>query len=59
MGEERIIEKLRRGEKVVCPICNKCFFDVNIANAKSSNYFHCSDPKCKGYVHEQKNIEIE
>lgn len=59
MAEERVIEKLRRGEKVLCPVCKKHFFDNNIENLKTSNYFHCEDPDCKGYVHEQKVIDIE
>jgi len=59
MEEEKVIDRLRRGQKVLCSVCRKNFYDVNIKNASSSNYFHCSDPSCKGYVHEQKRIDIE
>jgi hypothetical protein len=59
MAEERVIEKLRKGEKILCPICKKHFYDVSSANRNFSNYFHCEDPNCKGYVHEQKAIDVE
>lgn len=59
MAEEKVIDKLRRGEKVLCPICKKSFFDVDIENVKISNYFHCTDPSCKGCVHEQLSIKVE
>ena len=31
MEEERAIDKLRKGEKVICDICKKDFYDVGIA----------------------------
>lgn len=59
MAEERVIDKLRNRQKVLCPVCKKYYFDVDFKNVSTANYFHCSDPKCKGYVHEQKRIDIE
>lgn len=59
MEEERIIDKLRRGEKVICEVCKKEYFDVSFPNREHSNYFHCKNPDCPGYVHEQKNIMVE
>ena len=57
--EERIIDRLRRGEKIKCGVCNKDYYDNDFENAHVSNYFHCSNPDCKGSVHEQKIINIE
>ncbi len=59
MAEERIIERLRKGEKIKCPVCNKDYFDVSGENISTSNYFHCSNPDCRGYVHESNIIDIE
>lgn len=59
MEEERVIDKLRKGEKVLCDICKKDFYDVSSPNREYSNYFHCENPDCKGYVHVQKNIIVE
>lgn len=57
--EERIIDRLRHGEKIKCHICNKDYYDNDSDHAHASNYFHCSNPNCKGYVHEYKKIDIE
>jgi hypothetical protein len=59
MEEERVIERLRKGEKILCPICKKHFYDVSSESRIFSNYFHCEAPNCKGYVHEQKAIDVE
>ena len=59
MVEERVIDKLRKGEKILCPICKKHYYDVSSPNKESSNYFHCEDPDCKGYVHEQTVIDVD
>lgn len=59
MEGERVIDRLRRGKKIKCPVCNKDYFDVNSENIASYNYFHCANPDCKGYVHEQKKIDID
>jgi len=59
MEGERVIDKLRRGEKVKCPVCNKNYYDVSSKNTTSCNYFHCENPDCKGYVHEQIKIDID
>lgn len=59
MAEERVIEKLRHGEKVICSVCKKHYYDISSPNRLNSNYFHCEDPNCKGCVHEQKHIDIE
>ncbi len=59
MEGERIIDKLRKGEKVLCEICKNDYMDVSSPNRENSNYFHCKNPNCTGYVHEQKNIMIE
>lgn len=59
MEEERTIDKLRKGEKVLCEICKKNYMDVSSPNRRYSNYFHCEDPNCKGSVHEQKTIDVE
>ena len=59
MVEERVIERLRKGEKIICSICKKHYYDVSSPNKEFSNYFHCEDPNCKGYVHEQKSIDVE
>ncbi len=59
MAEERVINRLRRGEKIKCPVCNNGYFDVSGDNISTSNYFHCTNPNCKGCVHEQKAINID
>lgn len=59
MEEERAIDKLRKGEKVVCDICKKDYYDNSSPDREHSNYFHCENPDCKGYVHMQKNIIVE
>lgn len=59
MVEEKIIDKLRRGEKVLCPICEKAYMDNTHENRAYSNYFHCENENCTGYVHEQKVINID
>lgn len=58
MAEEKVIDLLRRGERVLCPVCKKRFFDTSIENREHSNYFHCGDENCNGYIHEQKAINI-
>ena len=59
MAEEKVIDRLRRGEKILCHICKKKYSDVSSPNRGFSNYFHCEDDDCKGYVHEQKSIDVE
>lgn len=59
MVENRDIDRLRNGEKILCSTCHKYYYDVSIPNRESANYFHCENPNCKGFVHEQKNIEVE
>lgn len=59
MEEKRVIDRLRNGEKIQCGICKEKCYDVDIPNRNLSNYFHCENPECKGYVHEQKNINVE
>lgn len=59
MAKEKAIDLLRRGERVLCPVCKKHFFDVSDENREHSNYFHCEDENCKGYIHEQKAINID
>lgn len=59
MEKERAIDKLRKGQKVICATCGKHFYDNSFPNYKTANYFHCEDPNCKGYVHEQKAINVE
>ena len=55
---EIVIEKLRNGEKVKCDVCHKSYYDVSSPNRKYSNYFHCEDPNCTGYIHIQKAIKV-
>lgn len=57
--EKSDINRLRNGEKVLCYTCHKYYYDVLFPNRKFANYFHCENPNCKGFVHEQKNIEVE
>ncbi|MBR1831552.1 MAG: hypothetical protein IJ784_03870 [Ruminiclostridium sp.] len=59
MEEENLIERLRKGEKIICDVCKKHYYDVSYENREISNYFHCEDPNCKGYVHIQKSIIVE
>lgn len=59
MAELDLIDRLRAGEKVLCGICKKNFYDVSFENRQFSNYFHCEDPDCKGYVHVQKALDVE
>ena len=59
MAEIQVIDRLRKGENVLCDICQKHYYDVSPHNREVSNYFHCEDPNCKGYVHEQKAINVE
>ena len=54
-----IVEKLQHGEKVLCEHCKKKYYDVNFPNREHSNYFHCEDPNCKGFIHIQKAIDVE
>lgn len=56
--EEGVIQKLRKGEKVLCSACGKHYYDVSSPNREYSNYFHCEDPDCKGCVHIQKAIKV-
>jgi len=53
------IEKLRHGEKVLCGLCKKHYYDVSFSNREYSNYFHCEDPDCNGYIHIQKSVDVE
>ncbi|MCD7741449.1 MAG: hypothetical protein LUI06_04530 [Ruminococcus sp.] len=48
--EENIFDKLRRGEKVLCPVCKKSYFDVSGENNSTATWFHCSDPNCRGLL---------
>ena len=59
MEGERVIDRLRKGEKVLCPLCKKFYLDNNDENRSSLNYFHCENEECNGYVHEQKSIDID
>ena len=59
MEEKQVIDRLRSGEKILCHICKKHFYDVSSTDRKHTNYFHCEDPKCKGYVHIQKAIDVD
>lgn len=59
MAEERVVDRLRRGEKIVCDVCHKDYYDVSSPNREFTNYFHCENPECKGCVHIQKAISIE
>ena len=43
----------------ICDVCKKHYYDVSYENREISNYFHCEDPNCKGYVHIQKSIIVE
>ena len=54
-----IIKRLQNGEKILCPVCKKHYYDVDIDNREYSNYFHCEDPDCKGSVHVQKALNVE
>lgn len=54
-----LIERLRRGEKILCGVCKKHYFDVSSEIRSVSNNFHCEDPNCTGSVHIQKAIDIE
>ncbi len=59
MAEDKVINRLRKGEKILCPVCKKHFFNVSSPNRQYSNYFHCEDPNCKGCIHIQKAIYVE
>ena len=59
MAEERVIDKLRRGEKIICDACHKHYYDVSSPNREFTNYFHCENPTCKGCVHIQKALNID
>lgn len=59
MDEDKVINRLRKGEKILCPVCKKHYFDVSSPNRQYSNYFHCEDPKCKGCIHLQKSLNVE
>ena len=59
MEEENLIERLRKGERIICAVCRKHYYDVSYEKREISNYFHCEDPDCKGYVHIQKSINVE
>ena len=55
----RTIDRLHKGEKILCPICKTHYYDVSNPDREFSNYFHCEDPDCKGYIHIQKAIDVE
>lgn len=59
MAEERIIDRLRRGEKILCPLCKKGYYDNSGKVSLKTNYFHCNNPECSEYVHEQNPINID
>jgi predicted RNA-binding Zn-ribbon protein involved in translation (DUF1610 family) len=59
MDADKVINRLRKGDKILCPVCKKKFIDVSLPSRKYSNYFHCEDPKCKGCIHIQKSINVE
>ncbi len=62
MEEEQVIElinKLRHGEKVLCDVCKKRYFDISGESREFSNYFHCEDPECTGSIHIQKAINVD
>lgn len=62
MAEERavdIIKKLQKGDKVICAVCNKEYYDVSFNGREYSNYFHCADPDCSGSIHIQNAINID
>lgn len=59
MEGERVIDRLRKGEKVLCPLCRKHYLNNNDEGREYQNYFHCEDDKCNGYVHEQKAIYVD
>lgn len=59
MEELRNIDRLRKGEKILCYTCKKHYYDVSDPDREYSNYFHCEDPDCKGYIHIQKAIDVE
>lgn len=54
---DSLIDRLRTGEKILCPKCYKGYFDVSGDNLEKCNYFHCDN--CDNYVHQQKVINIE
>lgn len=54
---EGLINRLRTGEKILCPKCHKGYFDVSGDNLENSNYFHCDN--CDNYVHVNFPIDIE
>lgn len=54
-----LIKKLQSGERILCDVCKKSYFDVSSPNRAFSNYFHCENPDCKGYVHIQKALDVE
>ena len=55
----RDTDRLRKGEKILCHTCHKHYYDVSYLKRDFVNYFHCENPNCKGFVHEQKNIMVE
>lgn len=61
MDAMQLIERLQKGEQVLCGVCHKEYYDVSGDERvrSASNYFHCSNPDCTGSVHIQKHIDID
>ena len=60
MAEERSIsEKLRKGEKVICPICKKGILVPYNTTYQTAHSFNCSNDKCNGHVNLDAQIDIE
>ena len=50
------LEKLRKGQEVVCEVCGKGIYETT-ANYETSNYFHCNN--CDNFIHITPNIIVE
>lgn len=57
MEEKSALDKLRNGEKVLCPKCGKAFLKPYGTTCDKAHTFDC--PECDFYTHYHAEIEIE
>lgn len=54
-----ILAKLKKGEKVECPICHNGFYIPYNTTENKAHSFVCSNEKCSGHYHWDPVINIE
>lgn len=62
MAEEKHgsqLEKLRAGEKIICPKCKSGYFIPYNTTADKAHAFNCSNSDCGNYISFDPIIDIE